>query len=58
MKLDVKITFNENSKIIGFFTPHKEIQKSKFIRKDLNIRSGNIDLKGTILLPKRMILRN
>jgi hypothetical protein len=27
-EIDVKITFNENSKIIGFFfTPHKEFKK-------------------------------
>jgi dienelactone hydrolase len=54
MKLDVKITFNENSKIIGFFfTPHKEFKKVNSLGKDLNIRSGNIDLKGTILLPEK-----
>jgi hypothetical protein len=59
MKLDVKITFSENSKIIGFFfTPHKEFKKANSLGKDLNIRSGNIDLKGTILLPERIILRN
>jgi pentatricopeptide repeat protein len=59
MKLDVKITFNENSKIIGFFfAPHKEFKKVNSLGKDLNIRSGNIDLKGTILLPERIILRN
>lgn len=54
MKLDVKITFNENSKIIGFFfTPHREFKKVNSLGKDLNIRSGNIDLKGTILLPEK-----
>jgi hypothetical protein len=44
MKLDVKITFNENSKIIGFFTPHKEIQKSKFIRKKTSIYEAVISI--------------
>jgi pimeloyl-ACP methyl ester carboxylesterase len=54
MKLDVKITFNENSKIIGFFfAPHKEFKKVNSLGKDLNIRSGNIDLKGTILIPEK-----
>jgi dienelactone hydrolase len=54
MKLDVKITFNENSKIIGFFfTPHKEFIKANSLGKDLNMRSGNIDLKGTILIPEK-----
>jgi len=54
MKLDVKISFNENSKIIGFFfTPHKEFKKAISLGKDLNIRSGNIDLKGTILIPEK-----
>jgi len=54
MKLDVKISFNENSKIIGFFfTPHKEFKKAISLGKNLNIRSGNIDLKGTILIPEK-----
>lgn len=53
MKLDVKITFKDNSKIIGFFfTPHKEFKKANSLGKDLNIRSGNIDLKGTLLIPE------
>jgi pimeloyl-ACP methyl ester carboxylesterase len=53
MKLDVKITFNDNSKIIGFFfTPHKEFKKADSLGKDLNIISGNIDLKGTMLMPE------
>jgi len=53
MKLDVKITFNVDNKIIGFFfTPHKEFKKTNSLGKDLNIRSGNIDLKGTILIPE------
>jgi dienelactone hydrolase len=53
MKLDIKITFNDNSKIAGFFfTPHKEFKRADLLGKELNIRSGNIDLKGTVLLPE------
>ena len=53
IKLDAKITFNENGKIIGFFfTPHKEFKKANSLGKDLNIGSGNVDLKGTILIPE------
>jgi len=58
MKLDVKITFNENSKIVGFFfTPHKEFKKANSLGKDLDIRSGNIDLKGTVLIPENNNLK-
>ncbi|EIA08216.1 hypothetical protein HJ01_01938 [Flavobacterium frigoris PS1] len=58
MKLDVKITFNDHSKIIGFFfTPHKEFKKVNSLGKDLKIRSGNIDLKGTILIPENNNLK-
>ncbi|WP_367754146.1 DUF3887 domain-containing protein [Flavobacterium sp. WC2430] len=53
MKLDIKISFNENSQIIGFFfVPHKEFKKENSLGKDLNIKSNNIDLKGTILIPE------
>jgi predicted esterase len=49
----VKITFNDNSKIAGFlFTPHKEFKSANSLGKDLNIRSGNIDFKGSILIPE------
>lgn len=52
-KLDVKITFNQNSKIIGFFfTPHTEFANENTLGKDLNIKSGTIQLKGTLLLPE------
>ncbi|UQD57452.1 DUF3887 domain-containing protein [Flavobacterium sp. K5-23] len=52
MKLDVKITFNDTNKIIGFFfAPHKEFKKENSLGKDLDIKSGSIDLKGTILIP-------
>ena len=53
MKLDIKLTFNENNKIIGFFfVLHKEFRKEKSLGKDLNIKSNNIDLKGTLLNPE------
>ena len=53
MKLDVKISFNENNKIIGFFfVPHKEFKKENALGKDLNIKSNNIELKGTLLNPE------
>lgn len=53
MKLDIKISFNENNKIVGFFfVPHKEFNKENSLGKDLNIKSNNIELKGTILVPE------
>lgn len=53
MKLDIKISFNENNKIVGFFfVPHKEFKKENSLGKDLNIKSNNLELKGTILVPE------
>lgn len=53
MKLDIKISFNKNSKIVGFFiVPHKEFKKEKSLGKDLTIKSNSIDLKGTLLNPE------
>lgn len=50
MKLDIKISFNDNNKIIGFFfVPHKEFKKENSLGKELNIKSSNIELKGTLL---------
>lgn len=50
MKLDIKISFNESNKIVGFFfVPHKEFKKENTLGKDLNIKSSNIELKGTLL---------
>ena len=50
MKLDIKIAFNENKKIIGFFfVPHKEFKKENSLGKNLDIKSNNIELKGTLL---------
>ena len=58
MKLDIKITFNENSKIIGFFfTPHKEFKTQNSLGNDLNIKSNNVELKGTLLIPKENKLK-
>lgn len=58
MKLDVKISFNENSKIIGFFfVPHKEFKKENTLGKELNIKSNNLVLKGTLLTPKNDSLK-
>ena len=53
MKLDIKITFNEENKIIGFFfVPHKEFKKENSLGKELNIKSNNLELKGTLLTPE------
>lgn len=58
MKLDIKITFNEENKIIGFFfVPHKEFKKENTLGKELNIKSNNLDLKGTLLTPKNDSLK-
>ena len=54
MKLDIKISFGENKKIIGFFfVPHKELKKENSLGKDFNIKSNDIELKGTILIPEK-----
>ena len=53
MKLDIKISFGENKKISGFFfVPHKEFKKENSLGKDFNIKSNNIDLQGTLLIPE------
>lgn len=58
MKIDVKITFNEEDKIIGFFfSPHKEFSTEMSIGKELVIKSGTIALKGTVLVPENNNLK-
>ena len=53
VKLDIRITFNEKSKIIGFFfVPHKEFKKQPSLGKEYTIKSNGIDLKGTLLIPE------
>ena len=51
MNLDIKLTFNDKNKIVGFFfIPHKEIDKDKNKKPDYNIPSDNISLPGTLLI--------
>lgn len=58
MKIDVKITFNEEDKIIGFFfSPHKEFSTEISLGKELVIKSGTIALKGTVLVPENNNLK-
>ncbi|MFZ3274540.1 MAG: DUF3887 domain-containing protein [Lutibacter sp.] len=58
MKLDIKITLSEANKILGFFfAPHREFIKKNLPGYNLNIKSGNINLKGTILLPEKNNLK-
>ena len=53
IKLDIKISFGENKKIIGFFiVPHKEFRRENSLGKDFNIKSNDVELKGTILIPE------
>lgn len=53
MKLDIQITFNDKNEIIGFFfIPHKEFDKNENSSNLLNIKSDNVELKGTLLTPK------
>ena len=53
VKLDIRITFNEKSKIIGFFfVPHKEFKTQQSLGKEFTIKSNGIDLKGTLLIPE------
>jgi uncharacterized protein len=52
MKLDLKISFNDNKKIIGFlFFQHKEFNKTK-LGIDHNIKSVDIELHGTLVVPE------
>jgi len=58
MKLDIKITLNEANKILGFFfVPHQEFNRKNLLGSDLNIKSDNIVLKGTILIPENNNLK-
>lgn len=60
MKLDIKIVFDENSKIAGFsMVPHKEIKKNEnALGTDLSIKSNQIELKGTLLMAKENDKKN
>ncbi|MDR2237659.1 MAG: alpha/beta fold hydrolase [Chryseobacterium sp.] len=50
-KLDILITFNEQNKMMGFvLVPHKIFDKADD-KTSLKIKSGDIDLKGTLLVP-------
>lgn len=52
-KLDIQITFNQQNKIIGFLlVPHKIFDKADD-KTALKIKSGDIDLKGTLLMPEQ-----
>jgi uncharacterized protein len=58
-KLDIILNFNDNNKINGFFfVPHKEFQKETSIGQDFNIKSNDIDLKGTLLIPEKDNTKN
>ncbi|UZT99072.1 DUF3887 domain-containing protein [Chryseobacterium fluminis] len=51
-KLDIQISFNEDNKIIGlFFIPHKIFENTNADNNSLNIKSNDIELKGTFLEP-------
>lgn len=57
-KLDIKISFNENDKIVGFFfVPHKSFKDKNALGQDLNIKSNTIELKGTLLMPQKESLQ-
>lgn len=50
-KLDIQLTFNENNKLMGFFlVPHKIFEKWDE-RTSLKIKSDDIELNGTLLIP-------
>lgn len=52
-KLDIQITFNDQNKIVGFLlVPHKIFDKADD-KTALKIKSGDIELKGTLLIPER-----
>lgn len=58
MKLDITLTFNTENKIIGFFfVPHKEFKKENSLGKELNIKSNNLELNGTLLTPENDSLK-
>lgn len=54
MNLDVKISFDDASKINGFYVaPHKEIVKEENgLGSEFKVKSNTIELKGTLLLAK------
>jgi uncharacterized protein len=54
MNLDVKITFDDTSKIASFYVaPHKAIVKEENgLGSEFKIKSNTIELKGTLLLTK------
>lgn len=54
MNLDVKISFDDASKINGFYVaPHKEIVKDENgLGSEFKVKSNSIELKGTLLLAK------
>lgn len=57
-KLDIQLSFNKDNKIVGFFfVPHKEFKKENTLGKELNIKSNNLELKGTLLTPKNDSLK-
>lgn len=50
-KMDIQISFNNENKIVGFFlVPHKIFEKADE-KNVLNIKSDDIELKGTFLQP-------
>lgn len=53
--LDIKITFSQQNKVIGFFfVPHKDFAPSldRSHLSDYEIQSGDIKLPGTLLMPE------
>lgn len=57
-KLDIQLSFNKDNKIVGFFfVPHKEFKKENSLGKEFNIKSNNIELKGTLLIPENDSLK-
>lgn len=48
----------KNNKIVGFFfVLHKEFKKVNFLGKELNIKSDDVELKGTLLTPENDSLK-
>lgn len=52
-KIDIQITINEKEKIIGFYLlPHKEFKNQNPLNTYLTIKSIDIELTGTLLIPQ------
>lgn len=52
--IDIQLSFNDAGKIIGFFfKPHNKEEVNQTTKDDFLIKSGSVELKGTLLVPEK-----